>query len=87
MRVRIGIWTLAGALVVDFWWVYISATMSNPHGMSSFWLCLTCPVALARRRVLSIYSVLLANAATYALIGTIVEMMRRHYKQARLISN
>ena len=48
---------------------------------------LTCPIALARHYALSFYFVLLVNAATYALAGTIVETMRRYHKQARLISN
>jgi hypothetical protein len=44
----------------------------------------TCPIALARHHALSFYFVLLMNAATYALVGTIVEAMRRHFKPARL---
>jgi len=48
---------------------------------------LTCPISLARHHGLSIYFVLLMNAGTYALIGTIMETMRRHYQRARLISN
>jgi len=48
---------------------------------------LTCPIALARHYALSFYFVLLMNAATYALVGTIVEVMRQHFKHARLISS
>jgi hypothetical protein len=38
---------------------------------------LTCPIALLSRYPISLSWVLLANAATYALVGLIVEMSRR----------
>jgi hypothetical protein len=93
MKLRIAIWTGVGAFVVVLWTLYISATSSNPLnpfapltplGILAY---LTCPVALVHNYALSFYFVLLVNAATYALIGTIVETIRRHYKQGRLISN
>ena len=40
--------------------------------------CLTYPIALAHRYPLSLYVVLLANAATYALVGVLLETIRRH---------
>jgi hypothetical protein len=49
-------------------------------------VCLTCPIALASHHALSIYLVLIANAATYALVGVVVETARRYY-QIRSISN
>jgi len=59
-----------------------------PAPLGTLWTLayLTCPVALARHYPLSFYFVLLANAATYALAGTCVETVRRHYK-SRLISD
>jgi hypothetical protein len=87
MKLRIAIWAGAGALVVVFWSLYISATKPTP--LRAMWtlIDLTCPIALARRYPLSIYLVLLVNAATYALIGLVMESIRRHYHRTRLITN
>ena len=43
---------------------------------------LTCPIALLSFYPLSVYLVLLANAATYALLGLIVENLRRRLNHA-----
>jgi hypothetical protein len=86
MKLRIATWTGVGALVVVLWTLYVSATSSNPLnplGPSTpleILVYLSCPIALVHHYALSFYFVLLVNAATYALIGTIVESTRRHYK-------
>jgi hypothetical protein len=83
MKTRIAIWANAGALVVAFWALYIMLTRQNLLGTGGVgWamLCLTCPIALAGRHPLSIYQVLVANAATYALAGVVVETIRRHFR-------
>jgi hypothetical protein len=82
MKVRIAIWTGVGAFVVVLWTLYISATSPTPLGKLWTLAYLTCPIALAGNYALSFYFVLLVNAATYALIGTVVETMRRYYKSA-----
>jgi hypothetical protein len=87
MKFRIAIWAAAGGLVVVFWTLYISATSTTPPGTVRTLAYLTCPIALLHRYALSFYFVLLANAATYALIGTMVESIRRQYKHTRLVSN
>ena len=81
MKLRIAIWAGAGALVVVFWTLYISATM--PAARASTWTlaCLTCPIAFARQYALSFYLVVVANAATYALVGAVVETMRGHFQK------
>jgi hypothetical protein len=84
MKLRIAIWAGAGALVVVLWNLYISETSPTPLGALWTLVDLTCPIALARHHALSFYFVLLMNAATYALAGTIVEATRRHFKPARL---
>ena len=86
MKLRIAIWSSVGALVVVFWTLYISVT--SPTSLGTVWIvaCLTCPIALAHHYTLNFYSVLLINAATYALVGSVVETMRRQYKP-RMISN
>lgn len=82
MKLRIVIWTSVGALVVVFWNLYISATFPAPLGIGIVRTLayLTCPIALAQHHALSFFFVLLVNAATYALVGTVVETMRRHYR-------
>jgi hypothetical protein len=90
MKLRIAIWAGVGALVVVFWTLYASAMALLPLGTTGGTLVyLTCPIALARHYALSFYFVLLVNAATYALVGAVVEAMRRHFihQQPRLISN
>jgi hypothetical protein len=87
MKLRIAIWAGMGALVVVLWTLYISGASPTPPAVMWTLAYLTCPIALARHYALSFYFVLPVNAATYALAGTIVEIVRRHYKQARLISN
>lgn len=82
MKLRIAIWTGLGALVVVFWTLYFSTTSPTPLGIVRALAYLTCPIALAGHHSLSFYVVLLINAATYALVGMVVETMRRHYKHA-----
>ena len=86
MKLRIAIWSGVGALVVVFWTLYISAASQTPLGALWIVACLTCPVALAHYYALNFYTVLLINAATYALVGLVVETMRRRYNP-NLISN
>ena len=86
MKLRIAIWSGVGALVVVFWTLYISATSPTPLGFVWTLAYLTCPIALARHYAVSFYSILLMNAATYALVGLVVETMRRRYNP-NLISN
>ena len=84
MKLRIAIWAAVGALVVVSWNLYILATFPSPLGNVTALMDWTCPIALAKHYALSFYFVLLVNAATYALIGTIVEITRRYFEQARL---
>ena len=86
MKLRIAIWSGVGALVVVFWTLYISATSPTPFGIVWTVAYLTCPIALAHHYALSFYAILLVNAATYALAGSVVETMRRQYKP-RMISS
>lgn len=86
MKLRIALWATVGALVVASWALYMVLTKPTPHAM---WILLdlTCPIALFRHYRLSYYFVLVVNAATYALIGAIVEVALRYARQARLIPN
>ena len=80
MKSRIAIWAAVGALVAAFWAVYISATMQNlknPENLSGVLIRITCPISLANHHAISLYQVLFANAATYAVVGAVVEILRR----------
>jgi hypothetical protein len=86
MKSRIAICAGLGALVVVLWSVYLSAAFITPRGFVAVLLDLTCPIALVRQYPMSVYFVLVVNAATYALAAAVVETMRRHYRP-RLLSN
>jgi hypothetical protein len=79
MKYRIAMWASAGFLVAGFWAVYAFATMPmTPFTQPEIMILvrLTCPIALISSHPLSLYSVLLANAATYGMVGLIVEALR-----------
>jgi hypothetical protein len=85
MKYRIGMWASAGFLVAGFWALYALATA--PPAMSfadpiMTLVRLTCPIALLSFYPLSVYLVLLANAGTYALLGLILENLRRRLNHA-----
>ena len=78
------IWTIAGCLVVGLWTIYAVTTSPSPSFSSSplvlILISVTCPIAFASFHFhfgVKIYWVLIANAATYALIGLAVESLRR----------
>jgi hypothetical protein len=89
MKLRIAIWAAVGTLVVALQALYFftSHTGIRPSGAVWALIVLTCPVALASQHPLSIYFVLVTNAVSYALIGTVVETIRRHWKQPRTVSS
>ena len=83
MKSRIVLWAAIGALVAALWSIYITSTMHNLKSEGGFgWalICFTCPIALASHHAISLYQVLVANAATYAVVGTVVEIMRRRFR-------
>ena len=89
MKYRIAMWASAGFLVAGCWALYafarpIPITAADPI----VWTLarLTCPVVLASFYFhfgIYFYWVLLANAATYALVGLIVETLRQQLNQAK----
>lgn len=83
LKLRIAIWAGVGALVVILWAVYVSGTPTAPVPWTLVYL--TCPIAVARHYALSFYFVLLVNAGTYALVGRVVETMRRHHKHLDVV--
>jgi Na+/melibiose symporter-like transporter len=85
MKLRISIWAVAGVLVVLAWTLGFMAWPANQHGNLWALVYLTCPISLVHRYPLGFYSVALVNAATYALAGTVVEILRRQYQHTHLV--
>jgi len=86
MKYRIAMWAGAGFLVASYWAFYAFAAMptmlfAKPEIM--ILVRLTCPIALLSQYPLSLSWVLFANAATYALLGLIVETLRSQLNHAR----
>ncbi len=82
MRYRIGAWASVGFLVAAFWAIYLFPTAPIQMSLTEPILTLarfTCPVVFVGSYFhfgLRFYWILLANAATYAAIGLMVEMLR-----------
>lgn len=87
MKRRIGIWAIAGFLVAGGWAVYAFATTPPSFTTAdpiTTLVRLTCPIAiLGSHYPISLYVCLLANAATYALLGLAVETLRHHPTHAK----
>ncbi len=80
MKYRIAMWAAAGFLVASGWGGYFLMT-SRDHPIApvvSTLLRLTCPIAIVGSHYpVSLYLALAANVATYALVGLVVETLRR----------
>ena len=87
MKYRIALWASAGFLIAGFWALFAFATFpSTNERMREVWplVTLSCPVAIAGMHYpISLYETLAANAVTYALVGLIVETLRRQLHHAK----
>lgn len=87
MRYRIAMWAIAGFLVAGGWALYAIATFPYTNErMREAWalISVTCPIAVAGMHYpISLYWALIANAATYALLGLIVETLRHRLNHAK----
>ncbi len=86
MKYRIAMWASAGLMVAGCWGVYFArANKDHPiEPIVNTLVRLTCPVAIAGRYFpISLYSSLVANAATFALVGLIVEILRRQLSHSK----
>lgn len=85
MKYRIAIWAAAGFLVAAGWAVYLLVA-SKDHLIEpivSVLIRITCPIAIVGSHYpVSIYSALVANLASYALIGLMVETLRRRLNRS-----
>ena len=87
MKNRIAIWAGAGFLVAACWALYFAMrSKDNPIEPIVYALgFLTQPVVLIGSYFhfgMSFYLVILANAATYALVGLVVETLRQRLQHA-----
>ena len=89
MKRRIAVWAGAGFLIAAGWWIYAFAWAPVPVTQTGpiVWtmIRLSCPVVLAGAYFhfgVSVYWVLLVNAATYAGVGLVVEAIRRRVSLA-----
>ena len=86
--IRIAMWASAGFLVSAGWGFYFASTNKavpvEPAIYALFWL--TQPVVwfLDRTAPIGLSLVVVANAAAYALLGLIVETLRRRYRSLHI---
>jgi hypothetical protein len=88
MKHRIAIWATVGFLVASGWAVYFFvASKDNPtNPIVSTLVRLTCPVAIVGSYYpVNLYSALLANVATYGLLGLAVEILRGQLNKLKFI--
>jgi hypothetical protein len=74
-------WAALGFVVAGFWALFVLATSpftnERIHGLLPLaWV--TCPITLASHHPIGLTWVLIANAITYALVGLIVETLRKY---------
>jgi hypothetical protein len=86
MKYRLGVWAVAGFLVASAWAVYLLlASKHHPiEPIMSALIRLTCPVAIVGSHYpVSLYAALVANVAIYALVGLLVETVRRQFNHSK----
>jgi hypothetical protein len=89
MKYRIAMWASAGLMIAVGWAVYAFATtapaMTSRDPIMTL-VELTCPIVFAGMHFnfgVSLLWSLVANVATYALFGAVVESVRMRLQQAR----
>ena len=86
MKYRIAMWAATGFIVAALWALFAVVTFPSTAermGNISTLISLTCPIAIAGRHYpISLLEALAANAATYTLVGLLVETLRRQLHHA-----
>ncbi len=88
MKYRIAMWAGAGLLIAGFWALYFLTTPIPMTSDNPIWTLvrITVPVVSASfyfHFPLNVYWSLLANTATFALIGLIAETLRQRLNHAK----
>ena len=84
-KYRIAMWAAAGFLVASRWAVYFFVARKDRliEPIVSTLARLTCPIAIVgSHHPVSLYAALVANVATYALVGLVVETLRRQFNHS-----
>jgi len=85
MKLRIAIWAVGGFLVACGWAVYFFARNKDLpiEPVVSSIIRWSCPIAIVgSHHPVGLYSTLAANVATYALIGLLIEILRRQFNHS-----
>ena len=85
MKYRVAIWAAGGFLVASGWAFYFFARNKDLpiEPLVSTLVRLTCPIAIVGSHYpVSLYSALAANVATYAVVGLVVETLRRQFSHS-----
>jgi hypothetical protein len=85
MKYRIAIWAAAGFLVASGWAVYFFVRNKDLpiEPIVSTLIRLSCPIAIVGSHYrVSLYLALAANVAMYALVGLVVESVRRQLNRS-----
>jgi hypothetical protein len=85
MKFRIAMWATAGFLVASGWALYfVVASKDRLIEPVSAIVRFTCPIAIVGTHYpVSLYSAIVANVATYALVGLVIEILRRQFSDVR----
>jgi hypothetical protein len=89
VKYRIAKWAVTGFLVASGWAAYLLvASKDHPtEPIVSFLIRVTCPIAIVGSHYpVSLYSTLVVNVATYALVGLTVETLRRQLDHSRRLN-
>ncbi len=85
MKYRISIWAAAGFLVASGWAVYFFVKNKDlpMEPIVSALIRLSCPIAIVGSHYpVNLYSAVAANVPTYALVGLVVETLRRQFNHS-----
>ena len=82
------LWAIIGCAVAGLWAVYAMATFPEPYfsPVARALINVTCPIAFASFHFhfgIKLYWVLMANAATYAFFGFVVESLCQRWAHAK----
>ena len=86
MKRRVAIWATVGFLVAGFWALFAFATFPSSQRIREVWplVNLTCPISIVgMHHAVNLYIALAANAVTYALVGLILEAVRRQMRHGQ----
>jgi hypothetical protein len=81
MKYRIALWAVTGFIVAACWAIYALPVMAWDDRLMLL-AEITCPITVLRAYPLHLSLVLAANATTYAMVGFLVETVRRRFRHA-----